>query len=210
VKLALRHEEGVAILEVSGSIDDRGLQVLKAGLTKLLRDGKNRIALHLVDAAQIHSEILRELAIIDVFARELSGKIILVSDNAEVKEQVRLFAKPPMIPMVGSPAQAVEFFRKLDPSEEEGETIADLQTQLQARDAQIRALEARVKQLDPREIQSLRKENAELKAMVKALEGQVESLLKERRTPADIEGFLEKIVVLEENLKRAGKQAGGA
>ena len=57
-----------------------GIAVLKAGLTKLLQNGKNRIIVHLFDCESLSSDVIRELAILDVFARELSGKIVLVSN----------------------------------------------------------------------------------------------------------------------------------
>ena len=203
MKLALRQEEGLSVLEVSGGVDAHNFQILKAGISKLLREGKNRIILHFTEADQLSGEVIRELAIIDVFARELSGKIVLSSPNKLLKESVRSFAKPPVIPILSTVELALEYFRRLITEEEEGgEGNAELRKTIEEKDKQISALEARVKQLDPKEIQKARSEKAELQQKVTLLESQVEELLKRQRDPADAEGFLEKINFLEDSIKK--------
>jgi anti-anti-sigma regulatory factor len=202
MKLALRQEDTVSILEVSGTVDAKNFAILKAGITKLLRDGKNRIVLSLVDASQLEGEVLRELAIIDVYARELSGKIILASSNEELKESVRAFAKPPVVPILASVELALDYFKKSQPSVEEEEDLGALKTKIAEKEKVIAALEARIKLQDPREAKDLRSANAELKEKVALLEKQVNTLTKEKRKPMDEEGFLEKILTLEDTVKR--------
>jgi len=202
MKLNLRHEDSVAILEVSGAVDSHNLNVLKAGITKLLQDGKNRIVLYMLDATELQGDVIRDLAIIDVYARELAGKIILVSPSKELKESVKLFAKPPVVPILSSLEQALDFFKKAGPQGEDEEESGELKVQLEAKIKEIQSLEARLKRLDPSEIQNLRALNAQLKTKVTFLEEQIEQVLKERRNPSDAEGFLEKITALEESVKR--------
>jgi anti-anti-sigma factor len=207
MKIALRHEDSVAILEVSGSVDMHNFQVLKAGITKLLRDGKNRIVLSLVDAEELESDVLRELAIIDVYARELSGKIVLSAPSEELRESVKIFAKPPVIPILSSVELGLDYFRKTAPVEEEEESDPEvLREEIKAKEKEVAALEARLKLVDPKEANQLRAQNAELKTKVGLLERQVEELLTARRAPVDAEGFLEKIAALEGTVKQlAGK-----
>ncbi len=209
MKVGLRQQDGIAILDVTGGVDSHNFNILKAGLSKLLRDGKNKIVLHFVDTPSLESEVIREVAILDVFARELAGKIVLASSNQELKEQVKLFAKPPVVPILSTVELAIEFLRKAAANDEEegGETVADLKKILATRDAHIQSLEARLKQLDPAVIQGLRKEKAELADKLKLLENQVDALLKEKRGAIDPEGQLEKITALEETVKRLSKQA---
>jgi anti-anti-sigma factor len=202
MKVSLRHEDSIAILEVSGEVDPHNFEVLKAGLTKLLRDGKNRIILNLNDASELESDVLRELAILDVFARELSGKIVLAADSEELREGVKIFAKPPVIPIVSSVAIALDYFKKSGPQEEEEADPEALRVALEGKNQEIEALKARLKQLDPKELNELRAQNAGLKSKVTLLEAQAEDLMKERRKPVDAEGFLEKIAALEESLLR--------
>lgn len=211
MKLALRQEDGVSILEVSGPVDLQSFQVLKAGISKLLRDGKNKIVLKIVDAEQIPSEVMRELAIVDMFARELSGKIVLASPNEQLKASVRSFAKPPVIPILSTVELCLEYFRNLAADEEEGgESVEELKKAVEAKDKQITALEGRIKQMDPKEIQGLRADKAELQSKVSLLETQVGELLKGQRDPGDVAGFLEKITFLEESVKKLSAGAAAA
>jgi anti-anti-sigma regulatory factor len=202
MKLALRQEDSVSILEVAGSVDAKNFAILKAGITKLLRDGKNRIVLSFKDATELESEVIRELAIIDVNARELAGKIILTSNNPELKESVKLFAKPPVVPIFATLEIALDYFKKSQPTVEDEEEVSALKNQLQEKEKLVASLEARIKLQDPKELQDLRGTNAELTAKVKLLEEQVNVLTKEKRKPMDEEGFVEKILALEDTVKR--------
>ncbi|MGZ3694818.1 MAG: STAS domain-containing protein [Bdellovibrionota bacterium] len=212
MKLSLRQEDGVSILEVAGAVDLQNFQILKAGISKLLRDGKNRIVLKVNDADQIPSDVLRELAIVDVFARELSGKIVLASENEKLKESVRAFAKPPVIPILSTVALCLEYFKTLANDEEEGgATSAEIKKALEGKDREIAALEARIKLLDPKELQKVQAQRAELQTKVTLLEGQVAEFMKAQRDPGDVAGFLEKITFLEDNVKKlAGASAEAA
>lgn len=202
MKLALRQEDTVSVLEVSGNVDAKNFAILKAGITKLLRDGKNRIVLSFLDASELESEVIRDLAIIDVYARELSGKIILVSANPDLKESVRLFAKPPVVPILGSIDQAIDYFKKSQPGVEEEEEVTALKQQLQEKDQMIQSLESRIQLQGPKEAADLRAKNAELMGKLRLLEEQVALLTKEKRRPMDEEGFLEKILSLEDAVKK--------
>lgn len=207
MKISLEHKEGVAFLNVSGSVEAQQFQVLKAGLSKLLRDGKNRIVVNFTDAQNLGGEVIREIAILDLFARELAGRIIIVSSSAELKESVLSFSKPPVIPFLSTPEQAQEYFKKLKPDEEEGgESVAELKKQLEAKNKEIEALQAQIKLLDPKELQKARLEKSDALAKVKLLEEQVESLFNEKGKPVDAEGFMEKITSLEDNVKRFSQQ----
>ncbi len=207
MKLALRQEENCSVLEIQGSVDAKNFAVLKAGLTKLFQNGKNKIVLHLVSSPNdLSADVIRELAILDVFARELSGKIVIASESAELKSKVSTFAKPPIVAILPSVAKAIEYMKDLSALEgdEGGESAAELATQLEARAQQVAALEAQIKQADPSALNTLRAENAELKDKVKLLEGQIADILGKRRQPETVEGFFEKIEALEESLKKMG------
>ena len=213
MKISLRQEESASVLEIQGPIDTHNFAVLKAGLSKLLQNGKNRIVVHLQDPAGLTNDVLREIAILDVFARELSGKLVLASGSLELKQKVEAFAKPPVVAILPSVAKAVEYLKDLDALEgdEGGENLAEVQKELEASKAQVTSLEARLKQADSGSAQKLRAENAELKDKVKLLEGQVQELLGgARKQPLEAAGYLEKIQALEETVRRLGgeKTAG--
>lgn len=214
MKLSLRQEDNCSVLDVQGNISIHNFAVLKAGLTKLLQNGKNRIVLHVLDAEHLASDVIRELAILDVFARELSGKLVLASDNAELKSKVTTFARPPIVAILPSVAKAVEYLHDLDSLEgdEGGESFAEISTALEAKTKQVAALEAQLKQAGAADAQRIRAENAALKDRVTLLESQVAELAGSRRQPADAAGFLEKFEVLEETVRKLGgeKLQGGA
>lgn len=213
MKIALRQEESASILEIQGTIDTHNFAVLKAGLSKLLQNGKNRIVLHLQDPAGLSNEVLRELAILDVFARELSGKLVIASDSMELKQKVEAFAKPPVVAFLPTVAKAVEYLKDLDALEgdEGGENLAEVHKDLESAKAENASLQARLKLADSGEAQKLRAENAELKDKVKLLEGQVQELLGgARQQPSDAAGYLEKVQALEETVRRlSGEKAAG-
>jgi|GEM_PF-5040338 len=214
MKLSLRQEESASILEVQGNIDIHNFAVLKAGLTKLFQNGKNRIVVHLTGSEDISTEVIRELAILDVFARELSGKLVLASENNDLKQKVQTFAKPPVVAMLPSVAKAVEYLRDLDTREgdEAGESFTEVSAQLNAKTQQVAALEAQLKQSDPGQAQKLRTENSALKDKLKLLEAQIAELLGgKRKQPIDAEGFMEKFETLEDSLRKlSGEKAAGA
>lgn len=202
--LKLRQLEQAAVLEISGDISAHNVQVLKAGIKKLFHSGKNKIIISLIDTSSIEGEVIRELAMLDVLARELSGKIVLVSDNDELKESVKSFAAPPVIPIFSTVEQAAEYLSKLSADPEEEESVDDLKRQLEAKDKEIKALEARVSMLDPREIKMLKELNADMKSKLKALEKQVDDLQKRKVNPPDEASLLEKITALEKTVKQMG------
>jgi anti-anti-sigma factor len=202
MKLNLESQDGVSILGVAGEIDLHNFEILKAGLTKLFRSGKNRIILNLEDATSIDAPILRELAIIDVMARELSGKITLVSSYDDLKESVRLFARPPVVPIFSSVPLALEYFAKFAGDDLEDPVL--LRQQLEAKDKELAEAKERLLSADENSLGKLRSENASLKNTISLLSGQVEALTKESRAPASDDGLLAKIHALEASLKRLG------
>jgi anti-anti-sigma regulatory factor len=208
MKISMRQEESCSILDITGNITQHNFAVLKAGLTKLFANGKNRIVLHIQDADHLSTEVIRELAILDVFARELSGKLVLASDSNDLKTKVTAFAKPPVVAILPSVAKAAEYLRDLDQLEgdEGGESFAELQKELEEKTRLVAALEAQLKQADAATSQKLRTENASLKDKVALLESQVGELAGKKREPVDAEGFLEKFAALEETVKKLGNE----
>ena len=206
MKISLRQEGHASILDIEGEIDVHNFTVLKAGLTKLLGNGKNRIVLHIVGGDNLSTEVIRELAILDVFARELSGTLVIASGDTILQQKVTAFAKPPVVAILPSVAKAVEYLSDLDALEgdEAGESIDELQAKVDAQAQEITALKAQVAQANSGEAQKLRAENASLKDKLKLLEGQVGDLAGKRLQPTGMEGYQEKIAALEATVKRLG------
>jgi hypothetical protein len=125
MKLALADQEGICILTGTESISVHDLQILRAGLTKLLKSGKNRIVVDLPEADKIPPDMLREIAKFDALARELSGRIILAGISKKLLAQIESFSKPPVIECVEGRAAALAKFKEKakepPPHDDEGE-----------------------------------------------------------------------------------------
>jgi anti-anti-sigma regulatory factor/regulator of replication initiation timing len=206
VKVSLRQEGLASVLDIEGEIDIHNFAVLKAGLTKLLGNGKNRIVLHITSGDHLSTEVIRELAILDVFARELSGKLVIASGDAALQQKVTSFARPPVVAILPTVAKAVAYLSDFDALEgdEVGESNGELQERIDAQDKEIAALKAQLGQMSGAEAQKLRAENATLRDKVKLLEGQVGELAGKRNQPGAADAFMEKIAALEATVKRLG------
>jgi hypothetical protein len=195
VNLSLAQKDGLNILTVTGPMDIRNLQILKAGITKLFKDGKNRIILEIKSEGKLESDVIRELAVLDLFAKELAGSIAVVCGDAELKQSLMSFAKPPVMSIFSEIAQAVEYFAKgaataVEPEEIDPEALKGA---LAAKDRELEALRNQVKVLDPAEITKLRADNVELQTKIREFEEQVKNLLLERRIPPDADAYKHKI-----------------
>jgi regulator of replication initiation timing/anti-anti-sigma regulatory factor len=210
LKISLRQEGNASVLDIEGGIDVHNFTVLKAGLTKLLGNGKNRIVLHIMGGENLATEVIRELAILDVFARELSGKLVLASADPILQQKVTAFAKPPVVPILPSVEKAIQYLNDIDSLEgdEAGESSDELQAKIESQAQEITALKAQVSQANAGEAQKLRSENALLKDKLNLLESQIAEFAGKRAQPSGMDGYQEKILALEATVKRlSGPQA---
>ncbi len=196
MNLNLTQKDGVNVLTVTGGVDLRNIQILKAGITKLYKDGKNKIILELKGSGKLESEVIREIAVLDLFAKELAGSIAIVVDDAELKQGLISFAKPPVMSIFSEMPKAMEYFAKgaaaAAPEPEELDPEA-MKGALAAKEKEIEALRNQVKVLDPKETTKLRAENVELQTKLRELEEQLKNLLLERRVPPEADAYKAKI-----------------
>ena len=89
MKLTLENQKDVTILSVSGEIAEEGAQVIRAGLTKILKTGKNKIVLRLLDKQELSPDALSEIVQFDALARELAGRLVLAGVSPAPKEILR-------------------------------------------------------------------------------------------------------------------------
>jgi hypothetical protein len=113
MKLALTREKSIEILTTSGEIEPRDAQILKVGITKLIRDGKNQIAIE-VSQDRLPVDVIRELVALDLIARELSGRVLIVTSAQQVRHEIENFARPATLETVESRVKALEFFEALN------------------------------------------------------------------------------------------------
>ena len=203
MKLSLEQKEGISVLHVDGGVDKHQLQVLKSGLAKLFKDGKNKIIIHFTNVGALDGDIIREMAILDVFARELAGKIVISSADEKLRESILNFAKPPVMPFFTTPDAAIKHF-----SDEkiEAPQIKDAHVLLTEKTKEVESLKEQLAALDQEKLKGLEERNAELESKVRFLQTQIENLLKEKRIHLDPDALMAKNKALEQSVAKLSVQ----
>lgn len=206
MKLKLTQQNNISILDILEEVSLQNVSVLRAGISKILQSGKNRIVLNLIDAKQLSMDILRELIKLNLIAMELKGSIVLVGQGDLVGQAIKSFSSPPSIKYFSSIEAAVRSFTeessavtaqaapKFDPNDPNGELKQKL-AQLEAENKSLKAkLEGRA---NAEELRKLRFENGVFQQQFTAMEEQLQLLIKERKKPFEMEGMTAKITQLE-------------
>ncbi len=110
MKLHLETNRDVNILTASGEINAERFAILKAGIKKLFRDGKNKIILELPESKNFPVEILRVMAQLNLMAAELAGQIILSGISPETKSKIDSFSMPPAVRCTVTRDEALKIF----------------------------------------------------------------------------------------------------
>jgi hypothetical protein len=236
MKLALTREKSIEILTTSGEIEPRDAQILKVGITKLIRDGKNQIAIE-VSQDRLPVDVIRELVALDLIARELSGRVLIVTSAQQVRHEIENFARPTTLETVESRAKALEFFEALNsaplapipvpvaaaaaaapPAESPAEKVpekAAAEGVSQESAAPEKAAEEEVKQLreqirdrELKEVGELRKTISRLEEENKVLLAQLATLVVERRAPPDEAAYRDRVRDLEDKLEKLMEEVG--
>lgn len=232
MKLKLSAQHDIQILTATESVSAKDIQVLRAGISKLFHNGKNKIVLELPAGVSISDEAIRELSILDVLARELSGRIVLFCGDAATRTRVQNFAKPPQVLSVASLQDAIAAFAPvpLDAAPKEvappvapapaippaaakpvptaAPTPAPTSAPAEAPETTIsQKEELRARELG--DVGSLRKKVSQLETENKILQQQLSTLIWERRQPGDQSELQARIQTLEAELEKLLGPAGG-
>jgi hypothetical protein len=119
MKLKLTVEKGIQVIVISEEISAKDAGIIRAGISKLFKNGKNRVMIEISDSHLIPDEVIRDLSSLDILARELSGRIVLVSPNAEIRSKVENFVIPPLFLTYPDRASGFAFFEHLDDVEDQ-------------------------------------------------------------------------------------------
>lgn len=204
MKLKLTPVKDIQVLTVTGEVTPHQFQVLRSGITNLFRTGKNKIVLEFTSAKTLSSAILRDLSILNLLARELSGDIVLSGIDKETKIRVEHLSSPPSIFCFEGREEAIKSFQTpkatlrpqapiAAPKEDDAPVAAEVNPQARAaiRDSENGEL-GKVR----KELETLRRENQILMEYLRtSLHGQ--------KVPASNDVYEEKIEVLEGQLKDA-------
>jgi hypothetical protein len=125
MKLKLRAENEIQILTIAELDSSQNVDVLRAGITQIFKNGKNRIILELVEPKNISAELLRELGRLKLLANELAGDIVLSGLDPETKQKIDNFSKPPFAISFLTTPQAVNYLKELSkPQKGKAATLA--------------------------------------------------------------------------------------
>lgn len=196
------------------------MAIVKAGITKFFQNGKNKILLDLTGAKGLPDEIVREIALLDLMARELAGRIVILTTDANIKSKIEHFATPPVVPVVATREQAWAAFTPK--TEVDGKSTAQVQAQAETKAATagpsstVTTAEGKdlykeqIKQREVTELGPLRKQVSDLENENKLIKEQLTTLLIARRNIADTKALQEKIQSLEQQLAELVAQAAPA
>ena len=110
MKLKLEVVRDIGVLVAEGAITPENFAILRAGIKKLFKDGKNKIILELPDSGTFTPTLLRELAALNLMAAELSGSIVLAKIAPLTRAKIEAFSKPPAVRCFADRTGAEEFF----------------------------------------------------------------------------------------------------
>ncbi len=208
MKLKLRAENDVQVLTISELDSPKNVDVLRAGITQIFKNGKNRIVLELTTPKSVPAELLRELGRLKLLANELSGDIVISGLDPETKQKVDSFAKPPFAVTFLTTAQALNFFKELSapkpPTPPEKAPVAgpvpDIKTGVAGSARLDEKFKEEIRQREMGEMGSLRKELEHLKSENKSLMELLGKKILERREPPDAAAYQARIHELEKQL----------
>jgi len=207
MKVQLSSEGGINTLKVDGAIDAHALGVLKAGVAKLLRDGKNKVIVDIEQVPDLPGELIKELAALNITAMGLEGIIILSGVTSDKKEAVAEFAKPNILHVFATTAQAIEEVNRATSPAEDNLDGSSMKVLILTKDKEIASLKERLAMVDPAEIKRLQEEAATAKARNEQVETELFKLIEERKTLMDAVVASDKIAQLEDAIQELTKKA---
>lgn len=208
MKLALEKFKDIHILKASGPITPENFAVLRAGIKKQFQDGKNKIILEIPDAQSFPSDILRDLAQMNLIASELSGQIVLAAIDASTRTKIEAFAKPPVVLCFETRERAIEFFYPPEKKEDVAVTPQASAASAVAAEPEktVDQFKEEIKAQEINTLGVLRKTIADLEAQNKELITQMAQLVRNRRDPPDLASWQEKVALLEKSLEETMTQ----
>ncbi len=203
MKLKLTSEDHIDILSASDAITEKDISILKAGITKLFQNGKNKIVFELPGGGQerLAPEVIRELGMLDNFARELAGRIVVVSSSSEILAGIQAFASPPLVLCYATRKEALAVFAApppLDTVPGQPEALVDplappLVAGLTKEDYLARELG---------DLGQIRKQLADAERDNRLLQEQIVRQVTDRRAVVGTDALHEKIVALEQEIEK--------
>lgn len=223
MKLKLEAIRDISVLVAEGAITPENFAVLRAGIKKLFKDGKNKIILEVPDSGTFTPAILREMAALNLMASELSGSIVLAKIAPLTRAKIEAFSKPPVVSCFADRELATEFFYPKVPEEIPKTPVATEPAAAPAvtaapavaaapadTDEKLKQFKAEIRSKEMGDLGSVRKKLSELEAENAELKNRLAGLVVTRRDPPDLGAWKEKVSLLEKQLADAIKAAQDA
>ncbi|HRK02893.1 MAG TPA: hypothetical protein PLH57_09525 [Oligoflexia bacterium] len=214
MKIKLREQNGISVLEVTGDTTAHDIDVLRAGLKKLLASGKNRLILDITSADKVTPALVDEIVRFHSLAAEHSGSVVLVGKGDLIREAsvrtgstgIRYFAS---VDAARGAFDSVETI-KVDPRTAYKDLSLDDLKKVHA-DVQLKnqTLQNKVKDLDGGDYKKLVQENALFARLIPIYNARLAELKKyQTAEPASSPAFQEKIAKVEAYLEDFLKKEG--
>lgn len=225
MKLKLEAVRDLSVLIVEGPITPENFAVLRAGIKKLFKDGKNKIILELPDSGALAATILRELATLNLLAAELSGSIVLAKIEPLTRAKIESFSKPPVVTCFSDRVAATEHFHPkvveettaAAPAAAPAPTSSPVaaapplpETSTSEIDEKTKLLKTEIRTKELGDLGAVRKKLSELESENNELKTRLAEMVLIRREPPDLGAWKEKVAVLEKQLADAVKVAQDA
>ncbi|MBU6376347.1 MAG: hypothetical protein KGQ59_10155 [Bdellovibrionales bacterium] len=231
MKLNLSQDRGIQLLSATGAVESSDVRVFGAGMGKLIRDGKNQLAVEM-DQENIPDDLIRELMTLDLVARELSGRLVVIALQSALKTKLENFARPMSLEVFSDRTSALDFFEKVNSaplgpisgSQPEQSAEAAKEDALTAAPAtpsapatapsgpppeeQIKQLKEDIRQRELKELGQLRETISRLENENKALLDQFRTYFRDRRTPPDERAYQQRITDLEARIEELMTEMG--
>jgi hypothetical protein len=202
MKLRLDQIKDISILEASEDISVHEISILKAGIGKLLKSGKNKIILNLTNAKKLSTEMMEVILHFQSIAFELKGELILVGQGDLVHEVIQKKGKGNYLKFFTSKEAAVSSFdgdlkgtaATKDPALEM--SLADVKKLVEKAQAENQKLKSSNSGKGS-ELKKVLSENALFKRKIRKLEKELEVIKKDHKTPANLDFIDAKIKTVE-------------
>ena len=216
MKLKLEPFKDISILNISGELTADSIAIIKAGIKKLFKDGKNKIILEILDSDKVSPDVLREIALLNILASELSGQIVLANIDSATQAKIESFSKPPYVKSYKNRNDALQFFHPPEkdvpaataqPAQQATPSIAAAAVATPPKEDEAqKKFKSDIRKAELGDVGQLRKKLSDLEKENKELKQQLINLVIQRRDPPDLTSWQTKVATLEKQLEEAVTQ----
>jgi anti-anti-sigma regulatory factor len=177
MKLKLAVENDVAVLEVFEEVEAKDVAILRAGMTRLIEGGRNRVIIDLSHVRVLDAATLAEILALDSAAATLKGQLTVSGQSELVRQALKLRRESGALPRhFATKAAALASLREHSksvsrgaaPKEDVNKALRDRLAKLTAENLALKDKAAQLAGLGT--IRDLRRDNGRLTSELSALQ----------------------------------------